>query len=88
MQYPSQPLLLSDYLTHNCQTNFFMYPTNVHEIINVTKHLKSGTSEGFDNISMKIIKTTVHRVAMPLAHIFNQSTLPENNEDSYNSADF
>ena len=46
------------------------------------QNLKSSTSEGFDNISMKIIKTTVHHVAMPLAHIFNQSfltgTVPDN----------
>ena len=82
MQYPSQPLLFSDYLTHNCQTNFFMYPTDEHEIINMTNNLKSSSSEGFDNISMKIIKTTVHQVAMPLAHIFKQSfltgTVPDN----------
>ena len=79
---PESTIAFSDYLTHNCQTKFFMYPTDEHEIINVTKNLKSSTSEGFDNISMKIIKTTVHQVAMPLAHIFNQSfltgTVPDN----------
>ena len=59
-----------------------MNPTDEHEIINVTKNLKSSTSEGFDNISMTIIKTTVHEVAVTLAHIFNQSfltgTVPDN----------
>ena len=79
---PESTIAFSDYLTHNCQTNFFMYPTDEHEIINVTKNLKSSTSEGFDNISMKLIKTTVHQVAMLLAHIFNQSfltgTVPDN----------
>ena len=74
MQYQESTIAFLDYLTHNCQTNFLMYPTDEHEIINVTKNLKSSTSEGFDNISMKIIKTTVHQVAMPLAHIFNQSS--------------
>ena len=77
---PESTIAFSDYLTHNCQTNFFMHPTDEHE--NVTKNLKSSTSEGFDTISMKIIKTTVHEVAMPLAHIFNQSfltgTVPDN----------
>ena len=37
MQYPSQPMLFSDYLTDICQTNFFMNLTDEHEIINVTK---------------------------------------------------
>ena len=59
-----------------------MHPTDEHEIINVTKNLKSSTSLGFNNISMKIMKTTVHEVAVPLAHIFNQSfitgTVPDN----------
>ena len=73
MQYPSKPMLFSDYLTDNCQTNFFMHPTDEHGIINVTNIFKSSTSQGFDNISMKVIKTTVHEVAAPLAHIFNQS---------------
>ena len=41
-----------------------MDPTDEHEIINVTKKLKSSTSEGFDNISMKIIKQC-------LLHIFS-----------------
>ena len=79
---PESTIAFTDYLTHSCQTNFFMHPTDEHEIINVTKNLKSSTSEGFDNISMKIIKTTMHEVAMPLAHIFNQSfitgTVPDN----------
>ena len=79
---PESTIAFSDILTHNCQTNFFMHPTDEHEIINVTTNLKSSSSEGFDNISMKIIKTTVHEVAMPLAHIFNQSfltgTVPDN----------
>ena len=79
---PQPTNAFSDYLTDNCQTNFFMNPTDEHEIINVTKNLKSSTSEGVDNISMKVIKTTVHEVAVPLAHIFNQSfltgTFPDN----------
>ena len=75
-------LLILEQQLASCQTNFFMHPTDEHEIINVTKNLKSSTSEGFDNMSMKIIKTTMHEVAMPLAHIFNQSfltgTVPDN----------
>ena len=47
---PQSTNAFSDYLTDNCQTNFFMNPTDEHEIINVTKNLKSSTSEGFDNI--------------------------------------
>ena len=79
---PQSTNAFTDYLTDNCQTNFFMNPPDEHEIINVTKNLKSSTSEGFDNLSMKIIKTTVYEVAVPLAHIFNQSfligTVPDN----------
>ena len=79
---PQSTNTFSDYRTDNCQTNLFMYPTDEHEIINVAKNLNSSTSQGFDNISMKIIKTNVHEVAVPLAHISNQSfltgTFPDN----------
>ena len=35
---PESTIAFSDYLTHSCQTNFFMHPTDEHEIINVTKN--------------------------------------------------
>ena len=45
------------------------------ELIKVAKALKSSPSQGFDNFSMQIIKTTMHIIAAPLAHICNQSFL-------------
>ena len=71
------PNKFTDYLTENHPTNFFMRPTNQDELIKVAKALKSSPSQGFDNFSMQIIKTTMHIyiIVAPLAHICNQSFL-------------
>ena len=46
-----------------------MFPTCEAEILHTTTNLKASTSEGFDNISTKII--TMNEVATPLAHVVN-----------------
>ena len=62
----------SDYLNGNYAANLFMFPTCEAEILHTT-HLKASTSEGFDNISKKILKQTMKEVATPLTHIVNLS---------------
>ena len=50
-----------------------MFPTCEAEILHTTTNLKASTSEGFDNISTKMLKQTMKEVATPLAHIVNLS---------------
>ena len=59
----------SDYLNGNYAANLFMFPTCEAEILHTTTHLNAGTSEGFDNISTKLLKQTMKEVATPLTHI-------------------
>ena len=63
----------SDYLNKNYAANLFMFPTNEAEILHTTTNLKASTSEGYDNISTKILKQTMKEVATPLTHIINLS---------------
>ena len=50
-----------------------MFPTCEAEILHTTTNLKASTSEGYDNISTKILKQNMREVATPLAHIINVS---------------
>ena len=50
-----------------------MFPTCEAEILHTTTNLKASTSEGYDNISPKLLKQTMKEVATPLAHIVNLS---------------
>ena len=63
----------SDYLNGNYAANLFMFPTCEAEILHTTTNLKASTSEGYDNVSTKLLKQTVKEVATPLAHIVNLS---------------
>ena len=63
----------SDYLNGNYAANLFMFPTCEIEILHTTTNLKASTSEGYDNVSTKLLKQTVKEVATPLAHIINLS---------------
>ena len=63
----------SDYLNGNYAANVFMFPTCEAEILHTTTNLKASTSEGYENVSTKLIKQTVKEVATPLAHIVNLS---------------
>ena len=69
------PNLFSDYLNDNHPINFVMIATDPDELVGVTSSLKTNTSQGFDNLSTRIIKQTMGEVATPLSHIFNQSFL-------------
>ena len=50
-----------------------MFPTYEAEILHTTTNLKASTSEGYDNVSTKLLRQTVKEVATPLAHIVNLS---------------
>ncbi len=52
----------------------FIYVSHLEaEILHTTTNLKASTSEGYDNVSTKLLKQTVKGVATPLDHIVNLS---------------
>ena len=52
---------------------FFFIPTDPGEIIKITNKLKMKSSQGFDNISTKLLKSTMDEILIPLTHIINLS---------------
>ena len=52
---------------------FFLTPTDLIEIIDAVKTLKTGTSCGFDNIHVSVVKYVVPFISCPITHIFNLS---------------
>ena len=61
------------HLIQNHRKSFFMTPVTPGDVINASKHLKSKTSQGVDNISSKLVKSIIGEIASPLCHIFNLS---------------
>ena len=63
----------SQYLSNYNDNSLFFNPTNVHEILDVVKSLKSSKSSGNDEISVNLLKKIIFHIASPLAHIINLS---------------
>ncbi len=53
--------------------NFFLSPVVPADLLNTAAKLKTKLSEGYDNISNKILKETIEDIAVPLCHVFNLS---------------
>jgi len=63
----------TDFLTGQNNNNFFLHPVTPDELITFASKMKPKTSSGFDGIQMKLIKTVIEFIKVPLCHIFNQS---------------
>jgi len=61
------------YLKGSYSSSFALYPTSVHEIIDVTKQLPNKKSSGFDEITVDILKQSIISIAEPLTLIVNAS---------------
>ena len=57
----------------NTPHKFFLTPVGPPDIITIAKKLKAKCSQGFDNISTKLIKKTIEEISIPLSHIINLS---------------
>ena len=68
-------------MKHKTPHNFFFISTDPGEILKITNKLKMKSSQGFDNISTKLLKSTIDEILIPLTHIINLSmqsgTVPE-----------
>ena len=63
----------TQFLPQPFNKSLFLYPTSPDEIINITKSLNSGKSQGHDGLSSSLLKQIIYVIASPLAHIFNLS---------------
>ena len=63
----------TQFLPQPFHKSLFLNPTDPGEIINITKSLNSGKSQGYDGLSSSLLKQIIHPIASPLAHIFNLS---------------
>ena len=58
----------TQYLSTPSEKSLFLNPTNVHEILDIVKSLKSSRSSGFDGISVCILKKIIHNIVDQLSH--------------------
>ena len=70
---PETQTTFENYMPKNTQHTFFLTPVGPPDIINIAKKLKAKCSQGFDNISTKLIKKTIEEISKPLSHIINLS---------------
>jgi len=63
----------SSYLGDVVNSNFYLTPIVEKEILEVVNKLNNNKSAGLDNISPKVIKSTIYPIVKPLADIFNKS---------------
>ena len=61
------------YLNNRIVDSLFLEAILPQEIINVTNLLKHRLSCGHDGLSIKLIKSIINTIAVPLAKIFNKS---------------
>ena len=57
----------------NFDDTFFLFPTNISEVITIALGIKSKSSTDYNNISNLLVKKIIYNIAEPLAHIFNLS---------------
>ena len=69
----SLPPHFSSYLRHKCDQSIFFNPTTEAEIIRTAQSLKLKNSSGHDGISSRVIKESIHLIAVPLSYVFNLS---------------
>ena len=61
----------TDYMQNKLPSSLVMEETTCAEIINIIQNIKSKPSTGFDNISTKLMKSSVESIALPMEDIFN-----------------
>ncbi len=54
---------------------FYINPTDITEIVSIVAQLAPKTSSGYDEMSVKLLKTIINEIADPLCHVVNRSFL-------------
>ena len=63
----------SDYLKESYKDSFMLYPTDPAEIIRIVLNFENKSSAGYDEIPVKIMKTSIHAIAHPMSALINKS---------------
>jgi hypothetical protein len=70
---PISEAKFTDYLPAPLSKSMFLDPVDMFKIVETTNKLKTKTSSGYDEISTKLLKETIHNISKSLTHIINQS---------------
>ena len=61
------------FLSGSFINSIFLEPVTEHEISEICASFRAGTSAGFDQVTMDVVKQTINLVIAPLTHIMNLS---------------
>lgn len=61
------------YLNESNCNSLFLHPIIERELIETVKQIPAKLSCGFDDIPMKVIKSVINSISLPLTTIFNKS---------------
>ena len=72
---PNSRLSYNSYLRKQITSRFSFSPVDVKTVTNIIKSSKPKTSKGTDGITMKLLKTILDSIALPLTVLINQSLM-------------
>ena len=61
------------FLSGSFINSIFLEPVTEHEISEICASFRAGTSAGFDQVTMDVVKQTINLIIAPLTHIMNLS---------------
>ena len=61
------------FLSGSFLNSIFLEPITEHEISEICASFRAGTSAGFDQVTMDVVKQTINLIIAPLTHIMNLS---------------
>ena len=61
------------FLSGSFINSIFLEPITEHEISEISESFRAGTSAGFDQVTMDVVKQTINLIIAPLTHIMNLS---------------
>ena len=70
---PSSTSSFRSFLSGSFIKSIFLEPTNELEISEICASFRAGTSAGFDQVTMDVVKQTIDLIIGPLTHIMNLS---------------
>ena len=70
---PSSTSSFRSFLSGSFINSIFLEPTTEHEISEICASFRTGTSAGFDQVTMDVVKQTINLIIAPLTHIMNLS---------------
>ena len=70
---PSSTSSFRSFLSGSFINSIFLEPTTEHEISEICPSFRAGTSAGFDQVTMDVVKQTINLIIAPLTHIMNLS---------------